>query len=358
MLVSVVLGGRVHHAVVADVLMVSTVLLEVRMVDLVGEFTVGVVRLVGPDVLVMDFAFGVSVVEAAVLVSPQELLVGRKHGEGVVLDAVDVVRHFVVRHDVVLQIAGLVVGVGMLIGSRIQMANVWRASRRQVLLCLNCHLGVVSPISGVPVVRVGVGVAAEHLIVVLGGGAAVDLRRSGVDWLSVVGGHLRVGVGDDMGHGVSQGMDLNMQILVHLRQMLGRDHVGSVDVSAMGLSSANLVVAALVSMMHAILSHCVGVVVVGGAVDATIAIAVELWAIACANLMSLVLMLEMASLLLLKDVVVLVSLLDLLALGGLVLVGGLRLNRFDTGGLEALASVELVGLVRLHLEDKVAVADV
>lgn len=324
------------------------------------------------------------------------------------LDAVLVVCALVVGHAIVLEEPSLVIAVIVLIGSLIEVAQAFRAANREVTLHTeSAHFRVVSlGISDMSicdlmasqssrvssVLRVVVSLVntikslsrMEHLIVVGGLGADVNLSRRGVDrrgimgallggsmldWLSTVLVVLHRNFVMDLrmvGSGkVSSDRLCTTDLMAAIRSISVVESSGRIRVSSnLVLSEGVRVMAIELGLSGRVVSMgtiAIGVGIPGTLVDTMASSFFVIPRVAMmhgSGLVWVVSMLEVAVMLLLKDIVVLVTLLGLLALSRGVLVCGLSLHWFHNGRLEVLTVVELLGHIRLHLEDEVAVVDV
>jgi len=136
--VLVLMVGGMHVTSVKNVLVLS----GVRVEDLMLVVAMGVSMdtvLGNSHILVMNLTLGITSVETAVLVSPEQLIVGREEGHGrlidqVTLNTVVVVDDLAMRHNVAILEARIVAGVHVLIGGLIEVANLGVLSDGEVVL--------------------------------------------------------------------------------------------------------------------------------------------------------------------------------------------------------------------------------
>ena len=150
--------------------------------------------LIDCHVLVVHLTLCITMVESAVLVRPEELVVGGEQGHRLLVDQValntmDGVGDFAVRHHGVIDEASVVAGVHMLVWRLVEVANVGPD-------CLNGQTSVVSDEVGggavgilflvsvvlISITHICLVLVAKHLVIVAGGGAHVRLRAWGLNF--------------------------------------------------------------------------------------------------------------------------------------------------------------------------------
>lgn len=364
--ISVVVRRHMVIAVIHDPLMGGSVGLKDRSGMLVVVPTV-----LSKAILVVDNL--VTVVEGSMLVSPEELFVGRNlvaHSvdhvnDGLMgLDAMGVVGDFVMGDLVVVHESGLEVGVSMFERGLVEVTKVGRTMHKHVLVG-SVGLWVMSlSLEVLLLVILGhtVHMASKHLIVILGScrlvrftvvhGVLVSLCR--VDGLSVGRRHLVMRSGLVY---MLRGVDWDckrfgpmVRVDVGSSFLSATDHVFKVVLlveSRSGMRIRMLLVGVGVALVGVVLLLVVSTVWVIVGVEVAVLLAV-----------SLVGMLKMRVVLLGKHIVMLVSLLSLLPLGWSVFVGGLGADGFDHRWGAVFTRVKLSWDFGLHLEDKVTIADV
>lgn len=156
-------------------------------VSIVGIVVVTVIIVVSlfVDVFVMDLTLCISLMEAAVLVSPKKLLVAGQHWhifslQHSVLKTVIAMNDLLVRHLIMLLVSCLVVRVSVLVRSLIEVTDFWSTSDRQIVLNTShrdfgmvSFLGVSVLVSNsvatsvaIAVLRNAIHVSSEHPVVV------------------------------------------------------------------------------------------------------------------------------------------------------------------------------------------------